>query len=463
MTLSEEIIGSINDITYSDIPEKTRERAKLFCIDTFGVALAGKDAEGVKAVIDLVTEQGGQKEATILGYGKKVPAPLAALANSIMAHSRDYDDLHESGGAHVNVSVIPAALAIAQKRGGVSGQRLLSAIILGADLVCRLGTAVPIFRGWHISSTYGIFGAALAAGIILGLSSEELSNALGIAYSQAAGTRQGRLEGKLTKRLQPALACQAGVFAALLAQKGFTGPREWLEGMWGLSRVYGETHAAITQASIQKLKSGLGKVFLGDELSFKLYPCCKVAHTAIEATLDLVGENHISAEAVQKVAVRVSQGAYNTVGQPFIIRENPQVDAQFSIPYTVALALTQKKITLAGFEEETIRDPKIFDLANRVRVDVDSSKQDFSPNMVNLAATVTIYIDKGAFSKETNICKGHPDKPLDNEDIFQKFRDCSRYSQTLADSESEAMLDRLRNIEQIKDINEIFKTVKSER
>jgi 2-methylcitrate dehydratase PrpD len=287
MALAEEIISFLHGIAFSQIPLSTVERAKLFFIDTLGVALAGREAEGVQAVMGMIKEQGGRGEANILGSAVRVPAPLAAFANSMMAHSRDYDDLYEEGGAHVNVCVIPSALAVAQKRGRISGQELLTAAVLGVEMTCRLASSVPIFRGWHPSSTYGVFGAAFAAGIVLCLTPAQLVNALGIAYSQSAGTRQGRLEGTLAKRLQPALACHSGVTAALLAEKGLTGPKEWIEGEWGLSRVYGDSRDSIGEDSIEKLKSKIGQAFFVDRLSFKLYPCCKVTHTSIEAVLDL--------------------------------------------------------------------------------------------------------------------------------------------------------------------------------
>lgn len=456
MTLSEEIGSIAHGVVFSKIPPRTVGRAKLFFIDTFGVALAGRGVKGNKEIAELVTTWGGKKEATILYSGQRVPAPLAALVNSLMIHSTEYDDIHEAGGAHVNVSVIPAALAVSQRKGGVSGGELLTAIILGVDLVCRLGSSLPIHPGWHVTSTYGIFGAALVAGKILGLNPEALTSALGIAYSQAAGTRQGRLEGTLTKRLQPALACQSGVMAALLAERELTGPKEWIEGAWGMARVYSDSHEGIEEGSIEKLRQGLGEVFLGDELSFKLYPCCKVTHTSIEATLDLVEENHINSDEIDEVIVNVSPGAYKTVGEPFRIRTNPQVDAQFSIPYTVALAAVRKGVGLDGFDEETIRDPHISATAQRVRVMIDPEMRDVSSNMVNLASKVAIHTKRGIFSKELAICKGYPERPISEEDVFRKFHECCHYNKTLSDKEIENTLSLLRELEDVKDVNEIF-------
>jgi 2-methylcitrate dehydratase PrpD len=374
-----------------------------------------------------------------------------------MAHSRDFDDLYEPGGAHVNVTVVPAVLAAAQKNGGVSGRRILTALIAGVGLVCRLGIAVPVFRGWHVSATFGVFGAALAAGLVLDLSPSELTNALGLAYSRAAGTRQGRLEGTLAKRLQPALACESGVLSALLAQKGFIGPKEWLEGMWGMARVYGEGHDQLSDRSVAALRDGLGSKFLGDELSFKLYPCCKVTHTSIEAALALARENDLKAENVEKVLVSVSQGAYDTVGFPFKIRRDPQVDAQFSIPYTVALAFVDGQVSLAGFEVERIKDPYLMKLAKKVVVSVDPEMKDEPPNMVNLAAKMKIQTRQGqTLSKTLNICKGNPKNPACAEEVIEKFKSCAGYGGTLSKDRIESALIALRDLEEVEDITDLM-------
>jgi 2-methylcitrate dehydratase PrpD len=457
MTLSEEIASATCRLRFEDLPRSTVEQAKLFLMDTIGVALAGIRAEGVAGILGLIDEFAGAPQATILGTGRKAPCPQAALANSLLAHSRDFDDLYEAGGAHVNITVVPAALAAAEAGGGVDGRRLLTALIAGVDMVCRLGLCVPVYRGWHVSATFGVFGAALAAGLIMGLKPPELVNALGLAYSRAAGTRQGRLEGTLAKRLQPALACESGVMCALLARKGLTGPKEWLEGMWGMAKVYGKNHGDLSSDSIEALRQGLGSRFLGDELSFKLYPCCKVTHTAIEAALALAEENDLHAHEVKDVVVNVSQGAYDTVGHPFQIRSDPQVDAQFSIPYTVALALTDRQVSLAGFEVDRIQDPHLRDLAQKIVVSVDPRMKDESPNMVNLAAKVTIHTRRDkTLSKSLDMCKGNPANPASPEEVIAKFRSCARYGGSLSEDRIDAAVTTLRGLEKIEDVNDLM-------
>lgn len=457
--LMTDIVSAAYCLRFEDIPEATVERAKLFLLDTIGVILAGRNADGTDGVLDLVREMGGMPQAKIIGVDMAAPAPWAALANSFMAHARDFDDLYEPGGTHVNVTVVPAALAASQKKVGVSGERFLVALIAGVDLVCRFGVSLPIYRGWHVSATYGVFGAALSAGLILGLDEEELTNAMGLAYSQSAGTRQGRLEGTLSKRLQPALACHSGVLAALLAEKGLTGPKACIEGIWGLSRVYGQDHLDISEQSVEKLTHGLGNVFLGDDLSFKLYPCCKVTHTSIEAALALAEENRLQIDEIDKITVRVSEGAYNTVGKPFEIKINPQVDAQFSIPYTVALALTEGQVTLSGFEEDRVLDPRLKELADKVHVEIDPDMKDDSANMVNLATRMSVYTRRGVFSKNLDICRGHPSNPPMAEDICEKFSTCARFGGTLSESRIASALQMLTQVEQLADINRLFEII----
>jgi 2-methylcitrate dehydratase PrpD len=247
--------------------------------------------------------------------------------------------------------------------------------------------------------------------------------------------------------------------AAVLAERGLTGPKEWIEGLWGMAHVFSDSHEKIDQVSVSKFRNGLGRVFLGDYLSFKLYPCCKVTHTAIEAALELVKENNIRAEEVDEVSVNVSPGAFQTVGRPFEIRTNPQVDAQFSIPYTVALALVRGRVDLNGFRESVINDPNVVAMTKKVHAVRDAEMDDSSSNIVNLASKVTIHTKKGVFSRSLETCKGHPDRYLDEADIYKKFRECCLYSQALSARETEEVLGLLKHLEEIEDINQILGSI----
>lgn len=458
MSAIDEIVKYIRETTFEDIPEETVERQKDLLIDTLGVALAGSKAPGVREVIDLLKGIGGKKESTLLVDGGKVPSFHAAMANSLMAHSLDFDDMHERAGIHANVCVIPAALAMAERMGEVDGKTFLTAIILGVDLICRMGLSIPLSRGWHATTTFGIFGATASCSKLLGLDATEMANALGIAYCQSSGNRQGRLEGALTKRLQPALASKAGLFSSILASQGITGPKEILEGDWGMLRLYGDPQYSEDKEKImERLLKDLGKAFLGDELSIKPYPSCKATHTSIDAVLNILKENKITPEQVEGVEVSVSKGCYSAVGRPFEIRTNPQVDAQFSIPYTVATAILKGNVGLEDFAEPVIKEGRRMDMARKVEVSVDPKLKEPSTNVVNLESQVVLKAGGKTYSHRSSISKGHPDRPMNREEILSKFEGCLRFGTSFPPGRGKKIFSILLNLEGLEDIRSMIR------
>jgi len=457
MSIMENIVKHLVRLRFEDIPKPTVEKQKDLLIDTLGVAVAGPKAPGVAQVIDLLREIGGKEESTVLSDGSKSPVFLAAMANSLMAHAFDFDDMHEKAGIHANVCVIPAALAMAERVGAVDGKTFLTAVILGIDLICRMGLFVPLSRGWHATTTFGIFGATVASSKILGLDEKKTANALGIAYSQASGNRQGRLEGTLTKRLQVALSVKSGVLSALLAHRGLTGPQKILEGDWGMLRLYGDSHYAEDREEIfGSLIKGLGKTFLGEELSIKPYPSCKATHTPISGVLSLMKEEKIKSEEIQEVEVFVSNGCYQTAGRPFEIRTDPQVDAQFSIPYTVATAILAGRVGLQDFTESTIRDSRRIVLAGKVKVSVDPALQEPSTNVVNLESRVLIRGRERSYSSRVSVSKGHPERPMSPEEIFAKFESCLRFGRdSFSGQRIRQAFDTLKNVEAAEDVRDL--------
>lgn len=436
---------------YEDIPAEVIATAKLFILDTLGVALAGSTATGCSEVVQLIKEQGGRPDSSILVFGGKVPTQEAAFANSMMVHGRDFDDTHEAQvGAHCNVSVLPAALALAEKR-GASGKEFVAAVILGIDLMARIGIAAPLFHGWHNTAVLGALGAAAGAGKILKLSEVQMVNALGIVFSQAAGNRQGRADGALTKRMGPAFSARAGVFSALLAERGLTGAKNILQGPWGFFSLYGEKAAhPVNQESVNRMLDQMGNKYEVVNLSAKPYPCCRLTHGAIEATLSLMQENGLAEKDVARVMIQASPVIYDTVGRPFQIRDNPQVDAQFSIPYTVSVAIQRGKVTIEDFEVEVVKQPRTGELAKKVVVEENKGVGKYS-------TVVNICTNSGkSFSKRVDVFKGHPQNPLSREEFLQKFRNCTRFSAVPVDSQRiEKILAILQDIENIPKINQV--------
>jgi len=442
------LVDHVTGTQFSDLPEAVVDNAKRFILDSLGVAIAGSSAPGCKEVVDLVKELGGKPEATILIYGGKVPSPSAAMANSMMMHALDFDDTLDESALHAHVSVLPAALATAESVGKVSGKDLITAVTLGVDLVCRLGLATRRPLSWIRSATCGFFGAAAAAGKVMGLDGDQMSNALGVAYSQVAGNAQCLIDGGLVKRMQPAFAARAGILSAFLAQGGITGARHFLEGQYGFFNLYeGGNYGR------EKLLEDLGNRFEGMKLSIKPYPSCRMTHAAIDAALAIREEHGIEPSDIEEIIVHASKMVYDMVGSPFAIRENPQVDAQFSIPYTVAAALIRGDVFLKDFEESPIRDPRALACAEKVRVEVDPelAERDI------MTAHLVLKTKDRVYSKRIDRVKGNPLNPMSLDDCIEKFRKCVlSYQRPMPGEKVEEILDCLVNLEGLKDIRTLM-------
>ena len=452
-----DLAQNIVDTKYEDLPQEAVGIAKKFIIDSIGVGIAGSSVPGNAGIIDLVKEWGGKKESTIIVYGLQVPAPEAAFANSIFIHSNDFDDTDDRIATHTYVTALPAALAVAEKMGS-SGKELITAVILGVDLTCRLALAPSLFHGWHNTATVGIFGAAAAAGKTLGLNQVQMANTLGIAYSQAAGNRQGRLDGALTKRLQPPFSTKAGVISAILAQKGVTGARNVIQGEWGFFRLYHDYSREYEPDKwAEALKDGLGTRFEVVNLGAKPYPCVRVAHAPIDGALELAIKHNIKPEDVDEVTIYTNERVLGTAGGPFVIRTDPLVDAQFSIPYTVAVALTRKKVTLDDFQEKSIRNPKLAKLADRVKVVIDPEFKD-SRSVVGPIKIRIKMRDGKELSNRVELAKGHPQNPMTEFELSKKFKDCVKHSaKPISEQNIEQLLIMLGELEKVDNIGKVVR------
>jgi 2-methylcitrate dehydratase PrpD len=208
-----------------------------------GVALGGINQPGATHVCALVKEWGGKEESSIIGSKQKVPAPNAAQVNATMAHTLDFDDVHEAAVMHPGIASIPVVMAVGEAQGNLSGKEMIVCTALGVDMMCRLALATtpgksPIELGWHLTTLFGFMGAAATAARVMHLNEEQIVDAIGIGYHQSCGNGQCVKDGALTKRLGPGFAVKGGITAALMAKMGVTGAKNSLEGEWGLYKQY---------------------------------------------------------------------------------------------------------------------------------------------------------------------------------------------------------------------------------
>jgi len=448
MDIVTELIKYVVNTQFDDLPHDVVEEEKKLIVDSMGVTIAGTLAPGCKEIVELVKEWGGKPEATIIAYGGKVASPWAAFANSTMMHALDFDDTLDESALHAHVSVLPTAFAMAEFRGNVTGEELINAVVLGVDLVCRLGLATKRPLSWIRTSTCGSFGAAATAAKVLGFDYETMLRALGIVYSQTSGNAQCLIEGGLVKRMQPAFSAQAGVISALLAHKGITGPRDILEGSYGFFNLYegGDYNR-------EKILTGLGKQFEGMKLSIKPYPSCRMTHASIDAAIAVRETCKINPSEIEGVVVRVSKMVFNMVGGPFVIRENPQVDAQFSIPYNVAVGFIKGEVFLKDFDDRYIRDPQVLELSKKIKVEVDPNLQERDM----MTADLQVKTKDNIFCKKVDKVKGNPLNPMDMNDCIKKFMKCIEYSKNPAvEKRAQEILDGLINLDKLGDVNTLM-------
>lgn len=455
MDVSEVFANHLVNVEYKDIPLPVAEVTKMSILDTLGVIIgASGTATGIKGLVELIEEIDGKKESTILGFGKKAPAWLAAFVNGAMAHCLDYDDVHEAR-LHPSSSTVPAGVAVAERVGKISGKELITAVALGNDITCRLGYAAGFDNGWHISPVLGIFGAVATSAKLLRLEADKIVDAFGIGLCQSAGTKELRSGvGSNLGGMYPSFPAQGGVLSALMAQKGITGIKNTFEGKAGLFNVYfgGKYDRA-------RLLGGLGKEFEGINVGFKAWPSCRVTHAYIDATLGILSENNVPPDEIEAVTVYVGDHA-QVLCEPLEARRHPEtvLDAKYSIPFTVAIAATKSNVVISDFSPEGLKDQQVLRLAERVNPEFDR-RYNHSKDMPPYRGEVRITTKKGdKYQNKVDYPYGHPSKPLAPEDIVAKFRDCATYAAKAIPSEKvERVIEAVTGLEQLSDVRDVMR------
>lgn len=458
MTAINEFVKLFTTARYEDLPAAAIAAVKQEVLDSLATALGGSTKEGIKELVDMVKEWGGAKQSTVVGYNLKCPAPNAAQVNGTMIHALDYDDGHQTALVHIGCVTISTAFAAAERMGKVSGKELITAIVLGGDFMSRLGLAnrpgkSALASGWHPTTLFGFLGAAAIAGRIFSLDAEKMINAIGLAYHQCGGAGSGVADGALAKRMGPGLAAKAGLTSALMAERGITGERDALEGKAGIFKTYmgGDYDPKI-------LTADLGKKFEVVNIGNKPYPCCGLTHACIDAALALKNKYDIQVDKIKSITVYGGQAVYD-LSQPPEVKNNPRtiIDAQFSVPYVVAVALAQGSVTVDDFTEESIKRPEILKITNKTggKLEPAMDRHGVGPGGVMLMME-----DGKTYTEEVEQCLGSVERPMTFDDVVKKFRECAACAlKPLPSAKVEKIIKLVSRLETLSDATEVVKLV----
>jgi len=403
-------------LSYEDLPSDVVVAAQRFLFDSVGCAFGGLLQPDCQIALDVLAEIAGRGPAAVIGTGRRIDPVSAALANSLLIRVMDYNDIYWQQDPSHPSDLIPAALATVERQGG-SGRDLILGIAIAYEFEQRLCEAsFPGIRevGWH-HATLTAVAAPIVAGRMLSLSSEQIQHAIGISAARHC-TTGSVTAGKLTmmKNSVDPLATQSGVLAALLAERGYTGPEHVLDGKEGFSHVFP------TDWKFEILTEGLGESWRILKCGMKSYPTEALTHAPISATLALVIENDLAPDQIQEVRIRSLARAADILADPTKYDPWTKETADHSLPYVIAAAIVDRKVTPDQFHADKIKDPTIRAQLAKVKVIADPEIEKLFPALQRVHVTI-VTTDGQELSQQLDYPKGDPRNPMTDAELETKF------------------------------------------
>jgi 2-methylcitrate dehydratase len=425
-------------LKFEDLPKEVVETTKRFIYDSVACAYGGYHTKDVNIIRDLYKDMAGKEEATVIGFGEKIPAVNATLVNSLMIRALDFNDIYWKDDPSHPSDIIPAALS-AGEMVGASMENIIVAIVLAYEFEMRLCLfAKPGVRErkWH-HATLTQFVSPIVAGKILGLTVDEMVNAIGIngSHNHTIGCPTA---GKLTmmKNTVDPMAVQSGVFAALMAQKGFSGTEKVFEGKEGFmdafigwnakeekinpTEMMGRDGLSNWSWDIEALVGNLGSSFKIMECGMKAFPTEALTHTHISCALNAMKKNNLDYTDIEEVRVTAFAQAYDILFDPAKYRPESRETADHSLPYCMAVAIVDKKISTASFSDEKLNDPRVFEVIDKIKGEPSIEFEKMFPAK-QPSKVVVVTKDGKEYSEYMEYPKGDPREPMTIEDIDAKF------------------------------------------
>ena len=420
MSISRKIARYAINLSYSDLPQNVIQEVKRFLYDSVGCAYGGMNTKDVNIMRDIYTDMGGKEEVRLIGFKDKMPAVNATLVNSLMIRALDFNDIYWKEDPSHPSDLIPAALA-AGELADASIEDLIVAIVLAYEFeqrLCEFAKPGVRERKWH-HATLTQFVSPVVAGKLLGLTEDEMVNAIGIngSHNHTIGCPTAGALTMMKNTVDP-MAVQSGVFAALMAQKGFSGTEKVFEGKEGFMDVFGPDWDE------NILFDGLGKDFRILTCGMKAFPTEALTHTHISATIKLVSEHDIKPDDIEKVTVTTIARACDILFDSHKYRPESRETADHSLPYCLTRAMLDRKITTAAFNDEAINHPEVRKLIDKIEGDASIEFEKMFPE--KQPSRVKIKLKDGKeFEQYLEYPKGDPREPMTMEDLEAKFNGLS--------------------------------------
>lgn len=445
------IADFVAGLTYERIPPEVLARIKLLILDSFGCAIFGTGQPWSKILIETLCKLDSSSGCRVWGTGRTLSAPHAALANGTLVQSFELDDVHRAGVLHVGAVTLPALIAVAELRPGMSGRDFLRAAVAGYEIGPRVGLCMGpehIGQGWHSGATVGVFSSAAGAAAGLRLSPEQTVHALGIAGTQASGLMAAQY-GAMVKRKHAGRASQSGLYGALLAEAGFTGIADVFESDYGgFCTTFSRSR---DRFDLKQLTADLGERFETMGVALKFYSCVGSNHTTLDAIRTIAARHPFRPDEVAEIVVHGSQATVDHVGWPY--RPDSLTSAQMNLPFCVATLLAEGDVFVDQFSDTVVTDPRRIALAAKVRVVHDPAITALGARFRHKVRVELALSDGTRESETVEAPRGSENCFASEADVTAKFRKLA--GRVLGERQCDRMIELVLGCEAVKDIGEL--------
>ncbi|NLE08925.1 MAG: MmgE/PrpD family protein [Dehalococcoidales bacterium] len=451
----ERMIANILDTAFEQIPAAAVAHAKNRLFDVIGCMIAGANDTGNPELLGLLRDWGGKPEARVFVHGDRLPAPAAAMVNSIMARSFDFEPVSplvdgKSIPGHISGTTTMTALTLGDMQ-NVSGKELLAAMLVGDNTATRVllaGEGSGTRRGFDHVGQANSFGATAIAGRLLKLTNAQLKHAFGLIIDHLGGAQRQIVDTAVGFKLSQGNSARDGVFCAYLARAGWSGVDDALLSQGTYYDMFAD---GIKDPEL--LTRDLGSVYYSDG-TFKPYPNCRMNHAAIDCALDIVNEHHVTPADIDKIDIYMSPGAlHDVIGLPFRIKNSAHASAGFSVQYSVVNVLLRGNSWPEHYTDEAILDTAVTDFLKKVTMG------ELTQGTMESGRVKVILKDGREIEKYTEIARGDPARPVSKDYLLDKYRRNIRFSKTVSVENGEKVLAMIENLENLDSVRKLVDCV----